>query len=335
MPCECNFRQSPLLPFEIGRQILQLRCVPPRGTALDIDRIFNRLTDLIINTNFTMWYFDEVILRNVSHLEHQAFGQVDFGELHIEDSENLRYICTTSFSPMTTLQKLRISGTNFASDKLSQTFEAINGLPFLRSLFIWSANFEFIPEYAFAKSQLFLKEIVFYGNNIRAIGSYAFSSLPNLEQLRIDGNNILLIDKFAFATNYSSTVPLHITLVSNNFRESSFAFMAFGGMQRPLHVAFAEIGGCFWDIQHLDENVFAPFIDKSSNRLYLEPECELKCDQCKMKWLIEMPKHAQRRITLLPESLYRENVTVQGYVPCQGGANLFDIYDHFDWDQCN
>jgi len=286
-----------------------------------------------------MWYFDDIILRNVSQLGRQVFGQVDFAELHIEDSPHLQYISNNSFAPNSTLQKLRIAGINFASDKLSQTFDAINSLPFLRSLFIWSASVEFVPEYAFSRAQPFLKEIVLYGNNIRAIGSYAFSGLANLESLRIDGNNIILVDAFAFATNYISPVPLFITLVSNNFLETSFAFMAFGGAQRPLYVSFAEVGGCFWDIKYLEQTVFAPFLDKSANRLFLEPECELKCERCEMKWLIEMPKHAQRRITILPESPYHQskddNTTVEGYVPCQGGANLFDIYEYINWDHCN
>lgn len=188
---------------------------------------------------------------------------------------------------------------------------------------------------------------------MRAIGSYAFSALSNLEQLRIDGNNIILVDKYALATNYTTPVPLAVTLVSNNFRESSFAFMSLSGALRPLHVSLAEVGGCFWELPFLDEAVFAPFLDKPANRLYLEPECELQCARCQMRWLVEMPKHAQRRVTLLPESPYRASLTTgsgengtrnansnpaavfaaTGYVPCKGGANLFDIYEYIDWEK--
>ena len=266
----------------------------------------------------------------------QAFGDVDFTELNIEDSPNLKYISRDTFSSIATIQKLRISGATFDSDRLSETFEAINRLNFLRSLYIWSCDMDFIPEYSFSNRQPYLKEIVLYGNNIRAIGSYAFANLPNMEQLRIDGNNIILIDKYAFATNYSTITPLHVTLASNNLKEMSFAFMSLSGAQRPLHLSLAENGGCFWDIQYLDENIFAPFLDKSANRLYIEPECQLNCDDCRMKWLTEIPKHAQRRITMLPESHYRTNNSINdGYVPCKGGANLFDIYEYFDWDNCN
>ncbi|KAJ6223131.1 hypothetical protein RDWZM_001676 [Blomia tropicalis] len=346
-PCVCTVQDQSLLPFEIKRQTLQLRCVSTRGTTFNVSRIFKRLTEFGHNTNQTEWYFDEVIIRNVTELYPNTFGMVDFAELHIEESPLLDRITANVFRNGNTLQKLRISGTNFASERLSVTFDALNSLPLLRSLFIWSANFEFVPEYAFSRVQPYLKEVVLYGNNIRAIGSYAFSGLSNLDQLRIDGNNIILVDKYTFATNYTSTEPLLITLISNNFRESSFAFMALNGARRPLHIALAEVGGCFWEMEYLDESIFAPFLDQSSNRLYLEPECELKCDLCEMKWLIEMPKHAQRRIMLLPDSPYRENgtstttntattaaVEIDGYVPCDGGANLFEIYDDIDWDQC-
>lgn len=361
-PCECTIRANPLLPFEIARQILQLRCVGTRSLTYNVSRIFHRLSELGHNTH-SSWYFDEVVLRNVTTLGPHSFGAIDFAELHIEDADHLSAIAADCFSPNATLQKLRISGTNFASDRLGATFEALNRLPTLRSLFIWSANFEFVPEYAFSRPQAALKEIVLYGNNMRAIGSYAFAALSNLEQLRIDGNNLILVDKYALATNYSTPVPLAVTLVSNNFRETSFAFMALAGALRPLHVSLAEVGGCFWDVAYLDEAVFAPFLDKAANRLYLEPECELQCERCQMRWLAEMPKHAQRRVTLLPDSPYRTSITTAnaegskngtgnsnsnsnsnaaavfattGYVPCKGGANLFDIYEYLDWEKdCN
>lgn len=334
---------------------MQLRCIGTRTTTYNVSRIFNRLSELGQNTRST-WYFDEVVLRNVTELGPNSFGAVDFAELHIEDADQLASIAPDCFQANSTLQKLRISGANFASDRLGGTFEAMSRLPTLRSLFIWSANFEFVPEYAFSRPQPFLKEIVLYGNNIRAIGSYSFANLANLEQLRIDGNNIILVDKYALATNYSSAVPLQVTLVSNNFRENSFAFMSLAGALRPLAVSLAEVGGCFWELAFLDEAVFAPFLDKPANRLYLEPECELRCERCEMRWLVEMPKHAQRRVTLLPESPYRTSSTTNeeegkqsenstsnsaaaallaatGYVPCRGGANLFDVYEHIDWEK--
>lgn len=307
-----------------------------KDADFNVTKVFDRLTKLVKHTNHSMWFFDEVILRSVGELSPKAFGDVDFTELYIEDSDNLKAISRDAFVENSTLQKLRISGSTFDSDRLGETFEGINRLSFLRSLYIWSSDMDFVPEYAFITPQLYLKEIVLYGNNIRAIGSYAFANLPNVEQLRIDGNNLILIDKYAFATNYSTAYPLHITLASNNLREMSFAFMSLSGAQRPLHLSFAEIGGCFWDIQYLDENIFAPFLDKSANRLYLEPECQLKCDDCRMKWLTEIPKHAQKRITLLPDSSYRSNGSIiTGYVPCRGGSNLFDIFEFFDWENCN
>lgn len=289
------------------------------------------------NHKHPQWYFDEIILRNVTELNENAFGQVDFAELHIEHSKKLKSIARNAFPANCTVQKLRISGANFVNDRLNETFEAINGLKYLRSLFIWSCIMEFIPELAFANVQFYLKELVLYGNNIQAIGSYAFANLPQLDQLRIDGNNIILIDKYAFATNYTSSQPLHLTLVANNLDENSFAFMAMNGAQRPVHLSFAEIGGCYWNMNYLEEQIFAPFLDKTTNWVYLEPECELQCDDCRMKWLTEIPKHAQKRITLLTESNYRSmfNITNDGYVPCENGVNLFEIYELKDWDQCN
>ncbi|OTF73135.1 Leucine rich repeat containing protein, partial [Euroglyphus maynei] len=225
------------------------------------------------------WFFDEVILRNVTELSLNSFGDVAISELYIEHAPRLRYISRHAFP------------------------------------------------------------IVLYGNNIKAIGSYAFNNLPNLEDLRIDGNNIILVDKYAFATNYTSFHPLRLTMVANNLNENSFAFMAMNGAQRPVHLSFAEIGGCYWNMKYLDEQIFAPFLDKSTNRVYIEPECEFRCNDCRMKWLIEIPKHAQKRITLLAESNYRSiyNVTNnEGYVPCENGANLYDNINQWinEWNNC-
>lgn len=328
------------MPFNIERHLLQLRCGGTKGTSFNVSRIFHRLTELTKNTNQTNWYFDEVILRNVTKLEPNAFGEVSFGELHIEASDLLTHLPANLFARNSLVQKLRISEVSFASDRLAATFEAINRLRFLRSLYIWSAAIEFIPENAFPAWQVYLKEAVFYGNNIRAIGSYAFANVPNLEELSIDGNDIILIDKYAFATNYVTTQPLRLSLASNNLRESSLTFMSFNGAQRPLHVSFAESGGCFWEMKYLDENVFAPFLDKTYNRIYLEPECELNCQDCRMRWLVEAPRHVQRRVTLLPRSSgSRVQASAaagsEGYVPCQGGVNLFDIHDYIDWNVCS
>lgn len=341
VPCECRIRHSPLLPFKLKRQILQLRCLGRGRVTYNVTKIFDRLTRLIKNAKHSpMWYFDEVVLRDVTDLGPNAFGEVDFSELHIEESDQLRLVARNAFLANATVQKLRISGANLSSDRLAETFEAISRLGYLRSLYIWSSVVDFVPEYAFTNRQPYLKEIVLYGNGIRAIGSYAFANLANLDELRIDGNNIILIDKYAFATNYSSGHPLHLTLVSNSLQESSFAFMSLNGAQRPLHISFAEPGGCYWDLKHLDESVFAPFLDQAGNRLHLEPECQLKCDDCRMRWLTEIPKHAQRRISLLAESGYHQpgaNVTAatDGYVPCEGGANLFDISEYVEWENCS
>ena len=347
-PCECNVRKDQLMPFGIDRQILQIRCINQRGIVYNVTNIFNRLQKLVAmnamnessssRKHHPQWYFDEVILRNVTELALNSFGDVAISELHIEHATRLRFIARHAFPVNSTMQKLRISGANFSNERLPETFEAINSLKYLRSLFVWSCTVEYIPEMAFSQNQFYLKEIVLYGNNIKAIGSYAFANLPNLEELRIDGNNIILVDKYAFATNYTSFHPLRLTMVANNLNENSFAFMAMNGAQRPVHLSFAEIGGCYWNMKYLDEQIFAPFLDKSTNRVYIEPECELQCNDCRMKWLIEIPKHAQKRITLLTDSNYRSiyNVTNEGYVPCENGVNLYDNLNQWiiEWNNC-
>ncbi|UXI21710.1 Nose resistant to fluoxetine protein 6 [Sarcoptes scabiei] len=374
-PCECSVRNDQLMPFSIKRQILQIRCTHQRGIDYDVTKIFNRLNKLkvmgngnSINNNnnsnneirqqHPQWYFDEIILKNVTKLGSNSFGTVDFGELFLEQSPQLTSIASDAFQTESTIQKLRISGVNLSNDNLAETFEAINRLKYLRSLFIWSSTIEFVPEMAFSQLQFYLKEIVLYGNNIKAIGSFAFANLPNLDELRIDGNNIILVDKYAFATNFTSQQPLRLTMIANNLDETSFAFMSMNGAQRPIHLSFAEIGGCYWQMKYLDEQIFAPFLDKTSNRIFLEPECELDCFDCRMRWLTEIPRHAQRRINLLKDSSFLNHYDNQhneqqqrstinlddlvsnkqsiGFVPCKNGENLFDVQERISkhWNNC-
>lgn len=350
MPCECSVQYKPLSPFNIDRHVLQLNCIEHRHRSFNATHIFHRLSQLKSHIRQwrrhesawqprqvePKWYFDKVVLHNITHLQVNTFANVDFGELHIEMSDYLGHIPPGAISPHSSIQKLRISEVNFTSDKLPQTFRAINELTNLRSLYIWSANIEFVPEFAFSQRQSHLTEILLYSSNIRGIGSHAFSNLPSLGTLSIDGNDLVLIDKYAFATSYSTNEPLQVSLASNNLRESSFTFMSLNGAQRPLHITFSEPGGCYWNMQYLDEQIFAPFLDVANNRIHLERECQLNCHDCRMRWLVEAPKHVQRRIRLANDDEWAPSTATKSFVPCAGGEgeNLFDIYEYLDWDKC-
>ncbi len=315
-PCICFEEDSLMHPFGTKRHHINIEC--KSNISYNLIDIFKKISE----TNSSL-YIDELVLRNIEDLPENAFGNVDFGQIRIEDSPLLQSMNENAFVENSLIQSIRISNVNFSSQNIYETFRAINKLKQLRFLYIWSTELRFIPPNAFSEVQRHLKGIYLYGNQIKTIGSFAFYNLPNLETISLDGNQISLISKYSFSSMHSSNKRLLVSLVSNPLNASSFEFLAFNGAQRPIKLSFADPGGCYWNVTYLEEEVFGPFLDKDENQIYLEPECALICD-CKMKWLAEAPQHMKNRVTLVPLSKHI-NKYPGAYVPCANGNSLFNI----------
>lgn len=210
---------------------------------------------------------------------------------------NLTSINTRAFTESSSTLKL-LSLQNVTLNSITynnNVFAAISSLLNVEYIIISfdpKSNITSIPENAFQQIsgvQSNLRRIDVWGS-FNTIGVNAFYDVPNLEIIRLSGNQINYIPSGAFDFRQSSNSRLNVDLSYNQLNQTSFQVGLFLNPKRPLYI---DLSGN--QLKHLDMNVFCPFFQSNGQNIINLQYNILDCD-CLSYWIVRQNLTLNSRI---------------------------------------
>lgn len=238
--------------------------------------------------------FAEFVLNNteIVELKDNLFNDIRFKTISIVDAFSLRRIAGNAFRSIGPyVDQFNVVGENVLGEEMyaSELFDALNSLTNASRIWLNRNRLRAIPTVAFGKqadANFQLKEMNFnkYSSKngyIRTIGNFAFYYLNKLENLYLSHQRINYLPANAFDFERPSNATLYIYLGNNKLNNTSFEKGIFLQAKRPVHLEL------YWnpDLTHLDEQIFAPFLQANKRNRISMQDNPMTCD-CSMYWMV-------------------------------------------------
>lgn len=193
-------------------------------------------------------------------------------------------------------QKIVIEGSPSLGQGRSERdlFDQLSRFKALKSITLSNNGLKRVPDDAFGSRAVSrkIRSINLKENRIREIGQRAFSGLPLLNHLTLDGNNLVRLYDSSFAIDNSTSDIMMIFLRYNRLDENSFDENTFGGLEKRN--LFIYLTGN--RLTTLPEAVFKPLLKRTPHRVFVTLfDNPLNCEDCSLAWLFRAGKERFRQ----------------------------------------
>ncbi len=264
--------------------------------VLNLKHMFQKIDQVLADNqkSFKKFYLNNTA---ITELEENTFFEITFEEINITDAKNLEMINTLAFSSTNMITKILVirNCPIFYAPPHYDIFFSISLMLNIERVVIENTNLTKIPSNAFrpvngVQNKLSLLYI-HQSSSIREIGNYPFYYLPNLIELSIEITSIDFIPSNAFHFQKEFNQTIRIWLDGLKLNGSSFALHSLDFLKRPAVLIFDGSQ----EMTYLNESIFAPFFEvNASNKVDLEENFQLDCDDCRSYWINKESKYIDR-----------------------------------------